>query len=367
MKILHTSDLHLGIELHGVSMLNEQQHFINSLESIIKDNNIKAVLLSGDVYDNSVSTVGAINLYNTLAEIVCVKLNIPMFVIAGNHDGAARLSSLKTLLQKSQLYVTGKLTKDITPVISGDVAIYSIPYFNIDEVRALFPDEKIKTYQDAFLTVCNNIAIDKSKVNIVLAHAYVSGATLTDSDTSAMIGTSSMISAEVFQKFHYVALGHLHKPQTVAKNCRYSGTPIKYSFSEANHKKSVTVYDTDAKTIEEIYLTPLNDMEILKGGYDEIINKSSNSYLKIEITDKHIGLEMLEVLKSIFPNLLSVTGKSEEASREITITAEEIKTMSPTEILESFFKEIYGQDVTENQVEIFCDALSRFKEGDDKE
>lgn len=369
MKILHTSDLHFGIELYGMSMLNEQRHFVSCFADIIKQSNADAVVISGDVYDNTVSSSAAISLYNSLAEEICINMNKPMLVIAGNHDGAARLSSLKSLLEKSGLYVTGKLTRDIQPVIIDGCAFYGIPHFNADEVKALYPAESIKTYQDAYLTVMNNIrkCMDKSLTNIAIAHAYVSGASLCESDTAAVIGTASMISADVFEDFDYVALGHLHKAQNVGKNCRYSGSPVKYSFSEASCKKSVTLFDTDTKTIEEIPLTPLNDMSILKGNFAEIIKQSSNDYLKIEVADKFIGQEMLETLKSVFPNLMSVVGKSADSSDEITITVQEIKSMTPKEALESFFKEIYGENVTDFQAEMFCNALAEAQKGDDRE
>lgn len=366
MKILHTSDWHLGISVHGVSMLDEQRHFKDELIEIIKNNGIDAVIVSGDIFDSSVASSEAIRLYNDIATSICLGLNIPLIVIAGNHDGAARLSSMHELLKKSGLYITGKLTKDIEPLMLNNAAVYPIPHFNLDEVRALFPDEDIKTYEAAMNVVCSHIRdkIDKSLFNIAASHAFVSGAALSDSDHSAIIGTASMVSKDVFTGFDYVALGHLHKPQSVSDTVRYSGSPVKYSFSEANTNKSLTVIDTESGKTELIPLTPIHDMRIINGKMEEILSApSSDDYIKAEITDKYAGLEALDALSAVFPNLLAVSGKSAADSEMTALSIDEMEKLSPSEILESFFMDTYGEKPEEEQIKMFEDALIKAEEG----
>lgn len=366
MKILHTSDWHLGISVHGVSMLDEQKHFKNEIIEIIKENGIDAVILSGDVFDSSVASGEAIRLYNDIATAICRDIGIPLIVIAGNHDGAARLSSMHELLKKSGLYVTGKLTRDIEPVILGNAAVYPIPYFNTDEVRALFPDEEIKTYEEAMNVVCSHIRdkTDKSLFNIAAVHAFVSGAALSDSDRSAVIGTASMVSKDVFDGFDYVALGHLHKPQSVSDTVRYSGSPVKYSFSETGTGKSVTVIDTTTGETEIIPLSPVHDMRIIRGTLEEIVSSGpSDDYIKAEITDKYAGLEALDALSAVFPNLLAVSGKSAADSEMTALSINEMEQLSPSEILESFFMDTYGEKPEEEQIKMFENALIKAEEG----
>lgn len=370
MKILHTSDWHLGMSLHNVSLIEDQRYFIGNLLEIIKDEAVEAVIVAGDIYDSSISNSDAISLYNHAVTSICGDLKVPVFIIAGNHDGAARLASCRELLQASGLYVTGKLTKEISPVIIEDVAFYSIPYFNIDEVRSMYPEKEIKSYENAMMTVCDSIRenMDRTKKNIVISHAFVSGAALSDSDRSAMIGTATMVSKDVFEGFDYVALGHLHRPQNIDKNIRYSGSPIKYSFSEANYNKSVTILDTDKMEHYEVELMPLHNMRIIKGEYEKLLSSAdySDDFIKIEITDKYVSLDALSSFRNYYPNLLAISGKSAVLdSEQITLTIDEIENLSPVEILNKFFMETLEYAPTDTQVDLFNEALSSIeKEGD---
>lgn len=370
MKILHTSDWHLGISLHNIPLIEDQKHFLDNLLKITEDEKIDAVIIAGDIYDSSVSNSDAIALYNYAVTTICGKLKMPVLIIAGNHDGSARLATCRELLSSSGLHITGKLTKEIIPVIIDDVAIYSIPHFNIDEVRAMYPDHEIKSYENAMMVVCESIRelLDKTKKNIVIAHAFVSGAQLSDSDRSAMIGTATMVSKDVFEGFDYVALGHLHRPQNISKNIRYSGSPLKYSFSEANYNKSVTIIDTNNMEYSEIEISPLHNMKIIRGEYDEVLSSAeySEDFIKIEITDKYVSIEALNTFRTFYPNLLAISGKSSVLDNEqVTLTIDEIENLSPVEILNKFFMETLQYSPTDDQIELFNEALSSIeREGD---
>lgn len=368
MKILHTSDWHLGISVHGASMLDEQRHFAGELIKIIKENNIDAVIVSGDVFDSTVASAEAISLYNDIATSICRDLSVKLIVIAGNHDGAVRLSSMHALLEKTGLYIYGGLERVIKPVIIGNAAIYPIPYFNTDKVRALYPDENITSADTAMACVCNHIYenMDNNMFNIAAAHAFVSGAELSESDRSAVIvGASVMVSKSVFDKFSYTALGHLHKPQNVSEKVRYSGTPVKYSFSEVSSDKSVTVIDTENGEISYIPLKPLHDMRIIRGSAEEIASaKPSEDYIKLEITDRYIGAEFFTEMKERFPNLLQMTGKTDSGTAEMSISAEKIEKLSTEEILESFFCDIYGISPEKEQILSFAKAFEKAEKGD---
>jgi len=364
MKIIHTSDWHLGISLHNASLIEEQKNFIEFLIEAVKKNGIDAVMIAGDIFDHSVSSAEAISLYNYAVTELCNEIGIPVIISAGNHDGAVRLASCSELLKKTGLYVFGKLTNEVAVVELKNADVYVLPYFNIDETRAIFPNEKINSYLDAMKCVLDNMNLKfrSGRKNILMSHCFVSGSVLSESDRSAMVGGASVVPSEIFEGFDYVALGHLHKPQNRGFNARYSGSPLKYSFSEADHQKSVTILNIeDEITIQELEVVPSRDIRVIRGTYEEILKIAENDlkkddYIKIEMTDKYAGMEAVEVFRSYYENLLNITGKVNEAE-ENELTVNELYTLSPNDILEKFYKETTGNDLTDEQNDLFNQAL----------
>ncbi|WMJ76802.1 MULTISPECIES: exonuclease SbcCD subunit D [unclassified Sedimentibacter] len=364
MKIIHTSDWHLGISLHNASLIEEQKNFIEFLIEAVKKNGIDAVMIAGDIFDHSVSSAEAISLYNYAVTELCNEIGIPVIISAGNHDGAVRLASCSELLKKTGLYVFGKLTNEVAVVELKNADVYVLPYFNIDETRAIFPNEKINSYLDAMKCVLDNMNLKfrSGRKNILMSHCFVSGSVLSESDRSAMVGGASVVPSEIFEGFDYVALGHLHKPQNRGFNARYSGSPLKYSFSEADHQKSVTILNIeDEITIQELEVVPSRDIRVIRGTYEEILKIAENDlkkddYIKIEMTDKYAGMEAVEVFRSYYENLLNITGKVNEAE-ENELTVNELYTLSPNDILEKFYKEATGNDLTDEQNDLFNQAL----------
>lgn len=365
MKIIHSSDWHLGISLHNASLLEEQKSFVDFLINAVREQNIDAVIIAGDVFDHSVSSAEAISLYNDAVTKLCNEIGIPVIISAGNHDGAARLASCSEILKKSGLYIFGKLSREISVVELNNVDIYVLPYFNTDEVRALFPEEKISSYSDAMNCILNNMKTNfkLGKKNLLMCHCFVSGSTLSDSDRAAMVGGSSAVPAEIFDGFDYVAMGHLHRAQNRDFNVRYSGSPLKYSFSEAGHKKSVTVLNIeDTISIEELEVVPQRETRVMRGTFDEILalaekDTCRDDYLKIEITDRYAGMEAVELFRTYYVNLLNISGKMNE-TEENELTVEELYSLSPDGILERFYKVVTGSDLTEEQKELFSQAVA---------
>lgn len=363
MKILHTSDWHLGITLHNIPLYDLQEHFIHSFVGIAEQYGADAVIIAGDIFDSSVSSSDAIRLYNIAVNELCGRLGLPVIIIAGNHDGAARLASCRTLLEKSGLFITGKLERPVKPVILKNTAIYPLPYFNADEVKVLYPDADIKTYTDAFAAVCDDVAqnMDKSLKSIIVSHAFAGGGQTSESDRSAVLGTAQLVDAQVFAPFDYAALGHLHRPQLIGKNVYYSGSPLKYSVTEASQEKSVILLDTADMSAQRIPVVPMREMRVLKGSYDELAASAveSDDYIHIEVTDTSAGLEMLTFFRGFYPNLISLKGKSADGGdTDSMLTADAVRTMSPTEILDSFFEEIYGYTPEKELKELFEQALN---------
>lgn len=367
MKFLHTSDWHLGIALHGLSMQEEQEHFLDQLCRIAEEEAVDAVLIAGDIYDSSVASHAAIRLYHRTMDELCLRQKRPVFVIAGNHDGAVRLAAMQALVRPSGLYVSGTLENVLTPVLLGDAAVYQIPYFQLSNVRAVFPALAVEHIEQAMEAICDKIRehMDRNRINIVMAHTFAGGAVLSESDRSALVGGVSVVADDVFRGFDYVALGHLHRPQNVGDRVRYSGSPIAYSFGEAGQQKSVTLFDSETGEISVRKIQPLHAMRVIKGSYAEVMNDGmcSSDYMKIAFTDRSAEREAMEKLKERYPNLLLVTGKAPQAGRETSLSPEAIEKLSPEKMLDCFLADIFGETADMKQKKQWLNALQKAEEG----
>lgn len=375
MKLIHTSDWHLGMSLGTGSYLEDQRYFLEQLYELIRREKVEAVLLSGDVYDSSVTNAQAIGLYNEAVTTLCLELGVKLIVIAGNHDSAARLSSCRELLKTAGLYVTGRLEGDMTPVLldDGRVAVYSLPFFNTDEVKALFPQRKqeIRSQETAMLVVCDHIrqTMDKTRKNIVLSHSLIVSAELSESDRSARVGFATAVSKNVFAGFDYVALGHIHKMQIIDKHIRYSGSPLKYSFgSEEQQEKGVVLIDTDTMQQQFVPLQPLRQRTTVKGTYEQILAREDikDDYLRLYVLDRYAGLDLVAELRERFAYLLEVYGKGLTESQDLSaLTVEQLQSMDETNIMETFMAENFQYSPTPEQMELFRQVLQWSEEEDD--
>ena len=372
MRLIHTSDWHFGMGLGTGSYAADQRYFLAQLFDLVRRENVEAVLIAGDIYDSSVVNAEAISLYNEAVTTLCQELGVKVIVIAGNHDSAPRLASCRELLKGSGLFVTGRLERDIAPVLldGGKVAVYSLPFFGREEVAALFPEEKerIRSQETAMMVVCDHIRkiMDKNAFNIVLSHSLIVNAELSESDRSARVGFATAVSRDVFEGFDYVALGHIHKMQAVTEKIRYSGSPLKYSFgSEEQQQKGVLLLDTDSGLLEVIPLEPLHDRVTVEGTYDEIIAREDlkDHYLRIRVTDRYAGLDLISDLRERFPLLLEVYGKGITEKESISaLSVEELQTLDEGDIMEKFMAENFAYSPTPEQSRLFREVLAWSRE-----
>ena len=309
MRILHTSDLHLGIQLYGTSLLEYQKIMLDSLCDIAVSEKADAVIISGDIFDRAIPSAQAVSLWSNFSAKLCGELGIKAFVIAGNHDGGVRLSSCCELLSTSGLYISGTLSDGVRCVRCGNAVIHLLPYFTADDVRAHVPDAEITSYRDAFETMLKETEdnIDEDAYNILITHCFVSGAQTSDSERSVISGGIDSLAPEMFDRFDYTAAGHLHRRQTLGK-VRYSGTPLCCSFSEAAHNKTVTLIDTESGEITDIEMPQPYTLRTLHGSMDEITESGRcDDYIRAEITSGYQGYKSLELLREIFPNLMCIS------------------------------------------------------------
>lgn len=374
MIFLHTSDWHLGATEGERELREDQYFFIDEICRIIEERQVDAVLLAGDVYDRSVGSASAIRLYNYAMERICRDLKKTVLTIAGNHDSADRLSSCGSLLEKAGLYISGAAEREARVVAFDDAEVFLLPWVTEEKVRSLYPEERISDLTGAYQVLTDHMRerFSPNKKHIVVSHAFITNAETSTSDRAAEIGFATQVSASVFDGFDYVALGHIHKPQNVNGHIRYSGTPMPYSFGkEESQEKSVTLLDTETMTQEIVPLPLLHQRRTLTGTYEELLNpdcpeEARTGYVRLNVTDTALGLELLSRLRQVYPHPLVVSGKAYEGDgTSISLTMEEFEQMEndPSQVFRSFCREEMGQEATPHFVELFEKAVSRYEEG----
>ena len=375
MKLLHTSDWHLGMTVRGgVSYLEDQRFMLKEICRIAGEQEAEGILLAGDVFDKSIASKEALELYDEIMTYLCGELGLPVIMIAGNHDGAERISRCRKLLQNSGLYIAGALEKEPHVVHRGDTDIWLLPWISTDKVRTLFPGEAegISSMEDAYRTVLDHYRafFTEGRKNILVAHAFVAGGDTSVSDRAAEVGNATVVNAGVFHGFDYVALGHLHGPQAITPSIRYSGTPMAYSFGkEEKQEKSVVILDTDTMETKTVPLPQLHKRMTLTGPFDELLRADYpeevlEAYLRLEVTDSYVGLEAASALKERYPNLLEISGKGfEKEDSRITMTIEEFETAEhdPGSVFERYCKDILEEAPGEHLQGLFRTALARYE------
>ena len=377
MKILHTSDWHLGINFKGCDAEADQRFFIRQIKDIIKAQSIDLIIIAGDIFDISVAGAEAIRLYDEAISDICGTLKCKAAIIAGNHDGAERLAQCRRLLADSGLYLCGSLTKEAIIIREDNAEIFLLPWISTDKVRAVYRDraEEIDSLYKAYKIVSDDYRsrFTPGLKHIIAAHAFIVNSETSVSDRAAEVGFASAVGADIFAGFDYAALGHIHKPQDIGTNIRYAGTPMPYSFGkEEKQEKSVTVIDTSDMSRTIIPLKLLHKRTTLKGTYDELLAADYpedviGGYTKLIVTDRQLGLETMSYLRDRYVHPIEISGKLMEtdgARASISIEELEAKAHDPIEIFRQFCLDNFGEEPSEHYKELFKAAVQEAKEED---
>lgn len=369
MKFIHLSDLHIGKRVNEISMIEDQEYILNSIINIIDDQIADAVFIAGDVYDKSIPSTEAVELFDRFL-FQLSKRNTEVFIISGNHDSSERLSFGSRLIDKSGIHISPVYRGNITQYNVKGVNVYMLPFIKPANVRPYFADEKIETYSDAVKVAITNLNIDKTQPNILITHQFVTGSSRTESEDISVGGTDN-IDAEIFADFDYVALGHIHRPQSCkGEKIRYCGTPLKYSFSEAGDKKSVTVGEISENgelNISTIPLKPLHDMVEIKGTYDELIEKTyydnttlQDDYVHITLTDEEDIPDAVGKLRTVYHNLMKLDydNKRTRSSNDL-LPQEQVETKSPIELFSNFYCAQNGKVLTDEQCSYLLNVIEK--------
>ena len=365
MRFLHLSDLHLGKRVNEFSMLEDQAYILKEILNIIDEQKVEAVLIAGDVYDKVIPSAEAVRLLDDFLTRIAAR-ELPVFLISGNHDSAERVAFGSRLMSSRQIYLSPVFESDVEPItISdryGEIHIYMLPFVKPSLVKRVYPEEEIITYQDAVNAAVQHMQIDTDKRNILLAHQFVTGAARCDSEELSVGGLDD-VDASIFDGFDYVALGHLHGPQKIGKETvRYSGTPLKYSISEANQKKSVVIVDVEEKgkiNIQQIPFLPKHDMQEIRGTYMEVTaldfykDMKTDDYLHITLTDEEDIPDAIGKLRTIYPNIMKLSYDNLRTRAAVTVRGTaEVEEKSPMELLKEFYELQNNQPMTDEQEEI---------------
>lgn len=354
MKILHTSDWHLGLDFYGVSLHEDQMHILDEIADIAAREKVGAVLVAGDVFDRAVVAPDAIELYNRFMRRLCLDEGIRVVLCAGNHDGAARLSSLSALLAHAGLHIFGRVTARDAQVDLGEAVVHALPYLTTDDVRVAYPDrrQEVTSAADALRVALEyrRPAADGRR-HILMAHCFAAGGRVGQSDRAAAVGGALAVPMELFAPYDYTALGHLHRPQTLSGGrARYSGTPLCYSFAEADQEKSVTLLDTETLALREAPLHPLHAVRSQEGALEALCAGESEDYLRLVVTDAFVTAEVQEALRRRYPRALVIESALEmAAAASPMLTLEEAVRDTPLDVAEKFYLYKTGVEMDEEQ------------------
>ncbi len=363
MKFIHLSDLHIGKRVNEYSMLEDQEYILEKILNIIDEIKPDGVIIAGDVYDKSIPSADAVTLFDNFLVRLSEK-NLYVFIISGNHDSPERISFGAKLMEGNNIYISPVYNGKIDPVILedeyGKINIWMLPFVKPVHVRKFYDDAQINSYSDAIKVALDNLSINEKERNILITHQFVTGAERTESEEIS-VGGSDNVDVSVFQSFDYTALGHIHRPQNCnLEKVRYSGTPLKYSFSESKDKKSITVVELCEKgnlKVNTIPLVPLRDMVEIKGRYEEIVSRDfykdtnyQNDYMHIILTDEEDIIDAVGKLRSVYHNLMKLDYDNIRTRNANSIESFAIvENKSPYEHFSEFYEKLNNQPMNEKQ------------------
>ena len=379
MKLIHLSDIHLGKRVNEFSMLEDQAHILKKILAVVDEEKPDGVLIVGDVYDKSVPSTEAVQLFDDFL-VRLAERKLPVFIISGNHDSPERLSFANRLIDAAGIHLAPVYNGVVEPITLSDeygpVNVYMLPFIKPAHVRGFFPDTEITGYSDAVAAAIGRMNIDKTQRNVLITHQFVTGAQRSDSEELSVGGTDN-IGAEVFCDFDYVALGHIHGPQNMdSGRIRYCGSPLKYSFSEAAQQKSVTVAELKEKGTLEIHTVPLiprRDMVELKGSYQQLTLREfyenttyQEDYTHITLTDEEDIPDAVAKLRAVYHNLMKLDYDNTRTRHSAAISgAENVETRSPIDLFAEFYGLQNGLPMSAEQTELVASLIEKIWEGEE--
>ena len=376
MRFLHLADLHIGKRVNEFSMIEDQRYILNQILDIVKEQEVQCVLIAGDIYDKAVPSAEAVLLLDQFISRLA-EMNVKVVAISGNHDSPERIGFGAEIMSTSGVYMSHPFNGNVEKVTledeCGPINIYMLPFIKPTVVRPFFQEEDVSSYDRAMEIVINSISINKDERNVLLAHQFVKGGSICESE-EVSIGGVDQVSADYFENFDYVGLGHLHGPQTIGRETvRYAGTPLKYSFSEVNHKKSALIFDLKEKgniEITKIPFKPIRDMKEIKGTYDQISARdfykdiNTQDYYHVTLTDEEdVPEQNSRHYNDLYPHIMRLDYDNTRTRTNNAVTEiENIELKSPLELFKEFYVIRNNQDMSPEQEKLAMDLIEKIWE-----
>lgn len=364
MRFLHTADWHIGKKLHGYELWTEQEDAFQQILTLAQQKKVDAVVLAGDIYDRALPSEQAVATVNQMLQQINLTAQLPLLAISGNHDSATRLETGSPWFTATNFYLNTKLEQAFTPIELADTQFFLLPYFEPFAARQYFGDDKLRTIAQAMpkIVAAMQEKFKADKKHVLVAHFFAAGSQQSDSETKVTIGGLDAVPTDALAAFDYVALGHLHNETALhAERIKYSGSPLKFSVSEAQQQKGVWLIDTDPFQTEFLPLKPLRDVAEVTASFAQLTDPAyygqleRDDYLAINLTDTKVIPNVMQELRKIYPYILSL---SRENGREVTATSTpQIRTLSPMALLADFFQETTTQSLTTKQEKLAAVAL----------
>lgn len=373
MKLLHIGDLHIGRSLFDFSLIDDQRFILDQIISVADQREVEAVIIAGDVYDRAVPSEEAVGLFDHFLRELASR-HIKTFVISGNHDSDERLNFGSSLFETNEIYISskfdGKLFKKELKDKDKTINIYLLPFVKASQVRHFYPDAEIETYEDAVRTIIDNADINEAETNILAAHQFVAGKgkeTIFSGSESAgvlNVGLVEQIGASCFERFDYVALGHIHAPQQLGRETlRYCGSPLKYSLSEINNDKSmplISIEDGNV-SVELIPLEPKRDMRHIKGRMEQLLDKenirSPEDFVYVTLTDEDVISDAMGIFQQVYPNTVRIDYDNDHTRELESVDITRIgENKSFDELISEFYQMVYKCDISDEELSIMMDA-----------
>ena len=399
MKVIHTSDWHIGKIVNEFSMIEDQKHILNELIKLIDEENADVLMIAGDIYDRSIPPVEAVELLNETLSKLVIDRNVTVLAISGNHDSGERLSFGSKILEKQGLYIAGSDEELYKKVVLNEnnknVNFYLVPYKDPALTKKLLNNKEIRNHNDAMIAVIDKIneELNNEEVNILIAHGYVTmnreeaidrnnhsyevaELETSESERPLSIGGTDLIDGNIFKDFDYVALGHLHGRQRIGSdNMRYSGSLLKYSFSEVKQKKSVPVLNIEDKNINIDLkdLKPIRDLRIIKGNIEDLIEEGRNieegkeDYIQAILTDDGELMNPMEKLRAVYKNTMLITRERKKSvSEESKSLKGEIRKKSKLDLFKDFYEAYGNSDYNDKKESVLVDTINEVLKGEAK-
>jgi exonuclease SbcD len=378
MRLLHTADWHLGRQFHNVSLLEDQAHVLNQLVAIASERKVDAVVIAGDVYDRTVPPADAVSLLNDVLERLVIGAGTPVIMITGNHDSAERLGFGSRLLATGGFHVFGPLRSAVDPVVlpdaHGEVYFCPLPYADPAEVRLHLADESLHTHDGSLRALAGRVrgTLPAGARSVAIGHCWVTGGSTSESERPLSVGGTGEVGADCFAGFDYTALGHLHRPQSVGGTINYSGSLLKYSFSEVDHRKAVSLVEMDVAGVvgvERISLTPRRDVRMIEGVLKDLLQgpaagESADDYLLVRLTDQQAILDALGKLREVYPNVLHLERPGLQAGRPAELSGRDHLKRSELELFKAFHEEVTGSDLIHGGEQAFLEVVESLRKAE---